>query len=45
MPEHMGVAGVVTITATEPVSECIVKLLMALLFDFKLTLIGFYKDS
>ena len=38
--EHMNVVGAVTIIVTEPVSVCIVLLLILLLFDFKLTLSG-----
>ena len=39
MPEHMNVAGAITIIAIEPVLVCIAKLLMVLSSNFKLTLI------
>ena len=45
MPEHMSVAGAITIIVIEPVLECIVQLLMVLLCNFESTLIGFSKDS
>ena len=37
MPEHMSVAGAITIIAIEPVLVCIVQLLIPLLFDFRLS--------
>jgi len=36
MPEHMNVAGAITIIVIEPVLVCIVRLLMLLLCDLKL---------
>jgi len=41
----MSVVGAVIIIVIDPVLGCIALPLMLLLFDFKLTLIGFYKDS
>jgi hypothetical protein len=37
MPEHMSVAGAITIIAIEPALVCIVPLLMLLLGDLKLS--------
>ena len=45
MPEHTSVVGAITIIAIEPVSECIVPLLMLLSCNSESTLIGFPKDS
>jgi len=37
MPEHMSVAGAITIIVIEPVLVCIVPLLMLMLCDFKIS--------